>query len=154
LLLVFGSFAYWTSIAGQLAWDLISVATLAQSSQGFDNDSPNTLVSCVTNTIYMQRIPSDCSLDLAPTAGLALVAGALSLWWNPKLRLKIDGLPGKFRGLAEYYQTQLIVMVVRCVFWAVLKDPSASGLEADLPPALHAFMIVFTILVSSSFPLV
>jgi hypothetical protein len=154
LLVAFGSFAYWTSIAGQLAWDFISVVTLAQRSQGFNDDPPNTWTSCVTNTIYMQRIPSDCSLDLAPEAGLALIAGALSLWWNPKLRLKIDGMPGKFRGLAEYYQTQLIVMVARCVFWAVLKDPSASGLESDLPPALHAVMIAFTILVSISSPLV
>jgi hypothetical protein len=148
LLLVFGAVAYWSSVAGQIAWDLLAVVTVAQMPQGFDEDSPNTLVSCIVQSVYRWRIPGDCSLDLAPTAGLALVAGALSLWWNPKLRFKIDGMPGKFQGLAEWYQAQLIVMVVRCVFWAVLKDPSASGLEPDLPPALHALMVIFTILVS------
>ncbi|CRL27171.1 Protein of unknown function DUF2349 [Penicillium camemberti] len=154
LLLLVGALAYWASIAGQLAWNLISVATLYQIAPNFDYlpDSeqppatPNSITSCVNQSIRLQRIPSECSPDLAPTAGLALIAGALSLWWNPKLRMKIDGMPGKFRGLAEYYQAQLIVMVVRCVFWAVVKDPSTSGLEPKLIPAFHALMMVFTIL--------
>jgi hypothetical protein len=73
------------------------------------------------------------------------------LWWNPKLRLKVEGRGGRFIGLGEYYQVQLIVMVARCVFWAVLKDPSSSGLQPTLPPALHLFMILFTILVSLVF---
>jgi hypothetical protein len=115
--------------------------------------APNSGISCVSQSIRLQRIPSECSPDLAPTAGLALIAGALSLWWNPKLRMKIDGMPGKFGGLAEYYQAQLIVMVARCVFWAVVKDPSASGLEPKLISAFHALMMGFTILVSMSFSL-
>ncbi|KAF9250681.1 hypothetical protein DTO006G1_5785 [Penicillium roqueforti] len=154
LLLLAGALAYWASIAGQIVWNLISVATLYQPSPSFDYlpeterppMAPNSVISCVNQSIRSQRIPSECSPDLAPTAGLALIAGAFSLWWNPKLRMKIDGMPGKFRGLAEYYQAQLIVMVVRCVFWAVVKDPSASGLEPKLIPAFHALMMVFTIL--------
>lgn len=161
LLLLAGALAYWASIAGQIVWNLISVATLYQPSPSFDYlpeterppMAPNSVISCVNQSICSQRIPSECSPDLAPTAGLALIAGAFSLWWNPKLRMKIDGMPGKFRGLAEYYQAQLIVMVVRCVFWAVVKDPSASGLEPKLIPAFHALMIVFTILVSIFFSL-
>ncbi|KAJ5959713.1 uncharacterized protein N7479_006863 [Penicillium vulpinum] len=153
LLLLVGALAYWASIAGQLAWNLISVATLSQTSESFDNlpdtgrppMTPNSVISCINQSIRLKRIPSECSPDLAPTAGIALIAGALSLWWNPKLRLKINGMPGKFQGLAEYYQAQLIVMVVRCVFWAVVKDPSASALQPKLIPAFHAFMIFFTI---------
>ncbi|KAJ5162931.1 Protein of unknown function DUF2349 [Penicillium coprophilum] len=153
LLLFVGASAYWVSIAGQLAWNLISVATLSQVSQSFDHSpdtgrspmAPNSLVSCVNQSLRFRRIPSECSPDLAPTAGVALIAGAASLWWNPKLRMKIDGMPGKFRGLVEYYEAQLIIMVVRCVFWAVLKDPSASGLEPKLIPAVHAVMILITV---------
>ncbi|KAJ5347786.1 hypothetical protein MYU51_009821 [Penicillium brevicompactum] len=146
LLLVFGACAYWTSIAGQISWDLLAAITVPSSGEGMEEDEPNTMLSCVSRSFHMWRVPGDCCPDLAPTAGLALVAGALSLWWNPKLRFKIDGQPGKFGGLAEYYQAQLIVMVVRCVFWAVLKDPSASGLDPNLPRALHALMAPFTIL--------
>ncbi|KAJ5550621.1 hypothetical protein N7535_001434 [Penicillium sp. DV-2018c] len=155
LLLVAGSLAYWASIAGQLAWNFISLITLSPAGQGFDVDSltteqapgpPDSVVSCINHFIRMRRLASVCSPDLAPTAGLALVAGVLSLWWNPKLRMKIDGMPGKFQGLAEYYEAQLIVIVARCVFWAVLKDPSASGVRPSLLPALHGSMMIFIIL--------
>ncbi|KAJ5774557.1 hypothetical protein N7457_009453 [Penicillium paradoxum] len=155
LFLYLGAFAYWASIAGQLSWDLISMATLAQSSQNSSEDLPSaeqlsmasiSAISCVNQSIYMRRIPKACSPDLVPTAGLALIAGAFSLWWNPKLRMKIDGMPGKFGGLTEYYEAQLIVMVVRCVFWAVLKDPSASRLDSKRLPAFHALMMLFTIM--------
>ncbi|CAG8421381.1 unnamed protein product [Penicillium salamii] len=146
LLLFFGACAYWSSVGGQLAWDLVAAATAPQSAQGVGEDSPITMLSCVAQSLQLRRIPSDCSPDLAPTAGLALISGALSLWWNPKLRFKIDGMPGQFEGLGEYYQAQLILMVVRCVFWAVLKDPSASGLDPKLPHALHAAMVPVTLL--------
>lgn len=159
LLVFVGALAYWASITGQLAWDLISIVTLVESSQNDEayepsaqqsSMPPNSVISCVNQSIRMWRIPRACSLDLAPTAGMALIAGAISLWWNPKLRMKIDGIPGKFGGLTEYYKTQLVIMVVRCVSWAVLKDPSASGLDLTIPPALHALMVVFTLLVSTS----
>ncbi|KAF7597463.1 hypothetical protein BBP40_003710 [Aspergillus hancockii] len=70
----------------------------------------------------------------------------LSLWYNPKLRLKVEGRGGRFVGLGEYYKVQFIVMVVRCVFWALLRDPLSSGLQPHLPPTLHMFMFVFTAL--------
>jgi hypothetical protein len=154
LLLYAGALAYWASVAGQVAWDLISALTIYQTSESLDGSpiytEPSmapTFSQCTKQTFSLWRIPSDCVIDLAPAAGVALIAGALSLWWNPKLRLKIDGMPGKFKGLAEYYQAQLIVLVVRCVFWAVLKDPSASGLNPSMSPALHGLMMAFTLLV-------
>jgi hypothetical protein len=64
--------------------------------------------------------------------------------------MKVNGKGGRFIGLSEYYKGQLVVLVARCVFWALLKDPSASGLKSDLPAALHMFMIIFTIIVSVS----
>lgn len=125
----------------------MSVLASGQLSDGVDTPS---LASCVSQTVGIRRIPSNCAFDLEPFAGLGLIAGSLSLWWNPKLRMKVEGRGGRFAGLGEYYKVQLIVLVVRCVFWAVLKDPSASGLKPTLIPALHLFMILFTFLVSVS----
>jgi hypothetical protein len=157
LLLYAGALAHWTSISGQVAWDLVSAITVYQIPENLAGPPTSvepslapTFSQCTQQTFSLWRIPSDCVIDLAPAAGLALIAGALSLWWNPKLRLKIDGMPGKFKGLAEYYQAQLIVLVARCAFWAVLKDPSASGLEPSMSPALHGLMMAFTLLVSAS----
>ncbi|KAF5865601.1 hypothetical protein ETB97_003018 [Aspergillus alliaceus] len=145
LLLFAGAISYWASVAGQLSWNLLG-ALAADESLLYPDDPlvPPSFISCVNSTLRTRRVPSCCSVDLAPYAGLALVAGILSAWYNPKLRLKLEGRAGRFVGLGEYYQVQLIVMVVRCVFWALLRDPSSSGLQSHIPPTLHAFMLIFT----------
>ncbi|KAJ5894333.1 hypothetical protein N7495_006024 [Penicillium taxi] len=141
LLVYIGALSYWVSVFGQFAWNAVSALTVP-SSQYLDTS----FSSCAGQTLEMRRIPSECAFDLAPYAGMALVAGFLSLWWNPKLRMKVDGKFGRFARLGEYYQIQLITLVSRCVFWALLNDPSSSGLDPSLPPALHMFMIIFTVL--------
>ncbi|PLB46936.1 hypothetical protein P170DRAFT_387979 [Aspergillus steynii IBT 23096] len=151
-LLVFGgAMGYWISIAGQLSWDLWSALTAVidedslRAPDAFSGSSPS-ILSCASQTLWTRQLPSDCMIDLAPYAGLSLVAGILSLWYNPKLRLKVEGRGGRFVGLGEYYKVQLITTVVRCVFWGVLRDPSSSGLDPSLPSALHWFMVLFTVL--------
>lgn len=154
-LLVFtGACGYWASIIVQLAWNVMvamtSVSTLNEPDTPLDQPS---LISCVMHTAQTRRIPSDCTTDLAPVAGPALIVGILSLWWNPKLRMKVEGRPGRFARLGEYYQVQLIVLVARCVFWALLKDTTANDISPALSPILHMSMAIFTILVSAfSFP--
>ncbi|KAL4921559.1 Ima1 N-terminal domain-containing protein [Aspergillus aurantiobrunneus] len=147
-LLVFaGAICYWASIGGQLAWDITGALPVDEALRDPDDlPASQSIASRFHQTLHMFRLPSHCPVDLAPYAGLSLVAGILSLWWNPKIRLKVEGRGGRFLGLGEYYRVQLIVMVVRCAFWAVLRDPSSSGLDVTLPPALHLFMILFTIL--------
>ncbi|KAL5048795.1 hypothetical protein BDW71DRAFT_176561 [Aspergillus fruticulosus] len=147
-LLVFaGAVCYWTSIAGQLAWDMTSALPADEPLRDLDSFSvSHKMVSRIRQALQMLHSPTYGPVDLVPYAGLSLVAGILSLWYNPKLRLKVEGRGGRFLGLGEYYKVQLIVMVVRCAFWAVLRDPSSSGLDATLPPALHLFMIFFTVL--------
>lgn len=147
-----GAVGYWGSVVGQVAWDLLSALDswrLVPVADGADAGSTSSsFVSCVKRTVELRHLPSNCSLDLGPYAGMSLVAGIFSLWWNPKLRLKVAGRGGRLVGLGEYYRAQLIVMVVRCAFWGVLKDPSSSGLPQTMLPGLHLFMILLTILVS------
>ncbi|PYH46107.1 uncharacterized protein BP01DRAFT_338427 [Aspergillus saccharolyticus JOP 1030-1] len=149
LLVWAGAMGYWASVAGQLSWDIWSALAVEEVEPLQDPDAPSVfpdVAPCAREIVQTRRIPSYCAMDLAPYAGLALIVGILSLWWNPKLRLKVEGRGGRFAGLGEYYQVQLIVMVVRCAFWAVLRDPSSSGLNANISPTLHLFMFFFTIL--------
>ncbi|KAE8147285.1 Ima1 N-terminal domain-containing protein [Aspergillus avenaceus] len=146
-LLVFtGAICYWASIAGQLSWDLWGALADGSPLKSDEPLAQPSIISCVRQSLQNRRVPSPCSVDLSPYAGLSLIAGILSLWYNPKLRLKVEGRGGRFVGLGEYYQVQLIVMVVRCVFWALLRDPSSSGLQPNLPPTLHTFMFIFVFL--------
>lgn len=146
-----GAWCYWASVAGQLGWDLMSVAARDQRLH-----DPESLVSlkfltrCAVEAYRIKAMPSQCSVDLASYAGVALLVGILALWWNPLLRLVVEGRLGRLAGLGDYYKFQLTVMVARCAFWALLKDPSSSGLHHALPSTLHMFMIFFTVAVSSS----
>ncbi|KAL4797312.1 Ima1 N-terminal domain-containing protein [Aspergillus venezuelensis] len=146
-LLVFaGAMCYWASIVGQLAWSMTSALPVEEPLRDPEDLTSPSIASRFNDTLRALNLPSHCPVDLVPYAGLSLVAGILSIWWNPKLRLKVEGRGGRFVRLGEYYQVQLIVLVVRCAFWAVLRDPSSHGLDATLPPALHTFMVLFTIL--------
>ncbi|KAJ5647639.1 hypothetical protein N7490_004011 [Penicillium lividum] len=143
-----GALGYWISILGQLAWDIIGALTLypLKNDVEMSTDTPMSLMSRVSRIIELRGIPAECSFDLAPIAGNALVAGCLSIWWNPKLRMKVLGRLGRFSGLGEYYQMQLLLLVLRCVFWSLFKDPLASGIDPKGSFVGHVVMAGITIL--------
>lgn len=152
-LLVFaGAIGFWGSVVGQLVWHLVCALETRESLQENVASSvlPEPLALCVNQAGKILHLPRNCAVDLAPYAGLSIAAGLCSFWWNPKLRLRVSGRRGRFVNLGEYYQIQLIIMVARCVSWAVLKDPS-NGLRPDLLRALHSVMIPFMIIVSLGF---
>ncbi|KAJ6092978.1 hypothetical protein N7486_008267 [Penicillium sp. IBT 16267x] len=142
-----GALGFWISILGQLAWDAIGVLTLypMQNDVDMSVDTPMSLIFRLRQMIDLRGIPHECAFDLAPIAGKALVAGCLSIWWNPKLRMKVYGRPGRFSGLGEYYQLQLFSLVLRCVFWSLFKDPSASGIDPKGSFVGHTVMAGITI---------
>jgi hypothetical protein len=147
LLIFTGAIGYWASVTGQLVWNFMG----AVESGGIvsNRDSALSFLYAVSHMTEKLRRSGSSSTDLAPYAGVALILGILSSWWNSKLRLKIEGISGRFVGLAQYYQFQLIVLVTRFVVWALLKDPDTSGMKPSLPPTLHAFMILFMVMVSN-----
>jgi Ima1 N-terminal domain len=138
---VAGALGYWTSVAGQLLSDLVGTYELWDGVVGYDH-----LQIVVTFLSYVRELVSSfgyCSQDLA---GIALIVGVLSIWWNPKVHHKVEGLNGRILGLNQYYECQLIVMVARFGVWALLKDPNQ--LKPSLPPAIHAVMLLFMSIVS------
>lgn len=106
------------------------------------------MTSCINTALQGQQMGNQCVALLAPYSGLVLCLGVLSVWWNPRLRSKVDGKGGRLVGLSEYYKIQIVVLVVRFVAWAALHDPSIIGLDPRLPPVIHIFMGVFTVIVS------
>ncbi|WEW55425.1 hypothetical protein PRK78_000856 [Emydomyces testavorans] len=146
-----GAVAFWTSVAGQISWNLVGfvvdIAPLAENQRHIQL-SKSLLRSCWDQGVKYGRIPSECALALQPYTGLSLVLGVISLWWNPKLRYKVDGRCGGISGVREYYRIQLITLVVRFIAWTVLQDSSITGLNPRLSPAIHAFMGLFTVVVS------
>ncbi|EFQ98679.1 hypothetical protein MGYG_01700 [Nannizzia gypsea CBS 118893] len=149
LLVSTGAFSFWSSVAGQLVWDVVAFASSAYQLQEVEvaSMSMSSLGSyCVASSINNRRIPGECATFLAPYAGLSLILGAFSLWWNPKLRLKVEGHHGRLIGLREYYRIQIVALMVRFMAWAGLQDPAITGLHPQLNPSIHAFVAIFTLI--------
>ncbi|KAM5467846.1 hypothetical protein MauCBS54593_005124 [Microsporum audouinii] len=149
LLVSTGAFAFWSSVAGQLVWDVVAFASSAHQLQ--DTGMASLLMSsiarqCVTSVMQNRGVPGECAAFLAPYAGLSLILGAFSLWWNPKLRLKVEGHHGRLIGLQEYYRIQIVTLMVRFMAWAGLQDPAITGLHPQLNPSIHAFVAIFTLI--------
>lgn len=142
ILVVAGALGYWSSVAGQLASDLIGAGDLWNNLAG----RYRPLVS--TYLPFLDEMVSCIVYSSQDIAGIALILGALSIWWNPKIHHKVEGLSGRILGLNQYYECQLIVMVARFAVWAWLKD--TSRMEPSLPAAVHAVMILFMSVVSFS----
>ncbi|PCH05092.1 Protein of unknown function DUF2349 [Penicillium occitanis (nom. inval.)] len=135
ILVVAGALGYWTSVTGQLVSDLIGTCDL------WNNFAGQYWPLGATYLSFANEVVSYFGYSSQDLAGIALIFGALSIWWNPKIHHKVEGLSGRILGLNQYYECQLIVMVTRFAVWAWLKD--TSSMEPSLPAAVHAVMILF-----------
>ncbi|KAK2843926.1 hypothetical protein FQN49_005937 [Arthroderma sp. PD_2] len=149
LLVSTGAVAFWSSVAGQLVWDAVAFGASVYQLQDAEMASTSSLSfarQCVSRSFHYRGIPGECATFLAPYAGLSLVLGAFSLWWNPKLRLKVEGHHGRLIGLREYYRIQIVALMVRFMAWAGLQDPAITGLHPQLKPSIHIFVDSFTLI--------
>ncbi|KAF3491852.1 uncharacterized protein GIQ15_01369 [Arthroderma uncinatum] len=149
LLVSTGAVAFWTSVAGQLVWDGVAFAASVYRLQDVEVASSSTFSfarQCISRSIQSRGVPGECAALLVPYAGLSLILGAFSLWWNPKLRLKVEGHHGRLVGLREYYRIQIVALMVRFMAWAGLQDPAIIGLHPQLKPSIHIFVAVFTLI--------
>lgn len=149
LLVSMGAMGYWGSILGQIGWNFVGAMALKDSTwEDSQRISLSTIKSCIVQGLRQRQLEGYCPTALTPYAGFALILGVLSLWWNPRLRDRVARRGGRLVGLDEYYRIQIFVLVARFVAWACLQDPSMSGLNPRVLPAIHIFMGVFTIIVS------
>ncbi|KAL1959222.1 hypothetical protein VTO42DRAFT_2727 [Malbranchea cinnamomea] len=149
LLLYTGAVAYWVSVAGQLTWDVVSVMSAENASFELDLDistSQSVLKSCVSLALKHAGMAPECGATAQPYAGFALLLGVLGVWWNPKLRYKVEGRSGRLAGLREYYQIQIVMLVVRFAVWTCSNDPLVTDFNPRLPTAIHILMAILTII--------
>ncbi|KAK2749646.1 hypothetical protein FQN57_005868 [Myotisia sp. PD_48] len=144
LLVSTGALAFWASVTGQLACDFLE-SIILNYPETVSSLLPPAITRHLSEPIKHLNFSEDFAW-LQPCAGLSLVLGAFSLWWNPKLSLKVAGHHGRLVGLREYYRVQIVALMVRFMAWAGLQDPAITGLHPQLRPSIHLFVGIFTIL--------
>ncbi|KAI1913895.1 hypothetical protein LOZ61_002550 [Ophidiomyces ophidiicola] len=147
LLVSTGAVSFWASITGQLLWDITGcIPDIGYSLEYQEYAQPSKILSqCFWQGVETYCMSKECAMTLQPYAGLALVLGVFSLWWNPQLRSKVSGRSGRITGVREYYRIQIVALVARFISWVMLQDTSITDLNPNLSRAIHIFIGLFTL---------
>ncbi len=113
-----------------------------------DAEAPPSLSSCLRQDLQNSYMTPRCAEVYSSVAGFALCLGLLSIWWNPRLKENFKPRRGRIIGMGEYYKLQIIFLAVRFAAWAVLATTPSFDFDTQKAKGTHAFMLVFTVLVS------
>ena len=148
-----GGAVWYLSLLGQFAWHLISTLKAKEELDGLQDTEPlSPLSSCLRQDLKNPYVASVCSEAYSSAAEYALCLGLLSIWWNPRLKEKFMPRHSRVTGTSEYYKLQAIFLAVRFAAWRVLGKIPTFDFNTQMAKGIHAFMLVFIILVSA-FPI-
>ena len=148
-LLKAGSLGWWSSLVGQVVWNIMGAMVKPDDEDGLRADETGAGFStCLQQYTQVGVMTSECTTLAAPIAGLALILGVVSIWWNNRL-LEQSRVPGsRMLGLKDYYKLQVVVLMARIGAWICLRDGSEAGFSSPAMKAAHIFMLVFIVIVS------
>lgn len=71
--------------------------------------------TCLSQAISVRLVDQSCVLSPYITKLLqyALIADLLTVWWNPKLKIKTNSLTGRMSGLKSLWSIRIAVLVLR-----------------------------------------
>lgn len=130
-------------------WHLVNAIKATEVFDGLrDVKSPTSMSNCLGQDLQYSYITPACAEAYNSTAGFALYLGLLSVWWNPRLKEYFKPRRGRIIGMGEYYKLQVIFLAVRFAAWAVVAKTPTFDFDPQTTKGIHAFMLVFTALVS------
>lgn len=145
-LVTLGGVGWFLSMAGQVLWDGISLLESTKGRHGLRD-----IHDSISGSEYLQRVMrgsgsvTDCTELLYSAAGLSLILGILTSWWNPILRRTLNRQGVRAAGAAEFYQLQGMLLILRCATWWYLPG---YNLDAQKTTAVHVFLLVLAVFVS------
>ena len=146
LLISLGGFGWFLSLVGQFIWNALSLFTPREEVHGARHAKDSTSGSmCLQQAMRGIATISDCTEALYSAAGLALLLGILSLWWNPILQETSRRKGVRTVGAVEFYRLQGMFLIVRCATWWYL---SGYHLDSEMTKAAHLSLLVLTAIVS------
>ena len=150
LALVLGKYMWFISWIGQLLWHVMGIVKPMRYPQCISEFAPEpSLTGCAEQVLTLTAFDEFCDDLLGTLIGWALVLGLLSIWWNPMWVKKMNIIYGRIAGGTEYYQLQGIFLGLRWAGWNFITQPEPFELEPQQWKALHAFMLLVTLLVST-----
>ena len=141
-----GGAGWFLSQAGQILWDGLSLLESMESHHRLQDAQTSTSGPvCLQQIMRGSGSVSDCTELLYSVAGLALLVGILTFWWNPILKETLRRRNTRTVGTAEFYQLQAIQLVIKCATWWYLRG---DDLDAHKTRAAHVSLLVLAASVS------
>lgn len=145
-LVTLGGVGWFLSLSGQILWDGLFLFKFSEERHGLRDAQDSVSGSmCLQQIMRGSGSISDCTELLYAAAGLALLLGVLSSWWNPMLQETRRRKGGRAVGIAEFHQLQGILLTVRCVTWWYI--PS-SDLNDQMTKAAHLSLLVLAVVLT------
>jgi predicted small integral membrane protein len=141
MLIRLGGLAWWASLLGQLQWHVFGAIQKVDP-----NADDATYISCLSSALKSRAVESYCVHLATAHLQLFLLLGAISIWWNNRLREKLFSR-GKLINITDYTVLQLTVLGVRLASVWLLSDTNGFTLPIPLE-AGHLFMLLFLAIVS------
>jgi hypothetical protein len=141
-----GKLLWYIGLIGQLLWNLMTVATIAEHHYATTPDSSFSafiLILLSTVSAASPYLPAGKRLAL-----WGLWCSALALWWTPKFKNLNNGFMNQVTGYGDWYKHQFILFVVRCLFYFVMKKEHFADDFPAPTTAAHGFIFAFLALVS------
>jgi hypothetical protein len=139
-----GALGWWVGLVGQVLWNALGALEMPLDGPG-SVDTTGSATACIVEGLRTRHVSPGCAEAVSTLATTTMVAGLLSLWWNPCQASKLHGVSGQIVGLTEFYKLQGIVAAARFFAWYMLKN---HHLDRSITQATHAIMLVLNLVVS------
>ena len=147
-LVFIGGTAWFMSVAGQVAWDVLALTSPEQEHDGLIDEAESSLGSdCLHQIMRGSALPSGCTSLLNPVGRVALFLGLLSFWWNPRLQERFSRTGGRMVGRKEYYKLQAILLVARFLAWSCIAKMPSTDENRQMIMGIHSALLFFGALV-------
>ena len=145
-LIPLGGLGWFLSLIGQILWDGLSLLESTEEHDGLrDPEESSSASVCLQQVMRGSNSILNCTQLLHSAAGLALLLGILSCWWNPMLQETSRRKGVQAVGIAEFYRLQILLLVVRCTAWWYFPR---CDLNTPMTTAAHLSLLVLTAIVS------
>ncbi|KAI9890653.1 MAG: hypothetical protein M1814_003722 [Vezdaea aestivalis] len=138
--LLAGKVAWWASFGAQISWNAIGCLPRIDHFGLKLEAGYESIQTCAYTLFKEQAMEPECVSMSTFLADYGLLLGLLSIWWNSRLRERVNGEGGRMVGLSDYYKLQVISLSARCLAWFVL---GGVGLTVEASRMTHAFFLVF-----------
>jgi Ima1 N-terminal domain len=147
LVVTLGALLFWSSVMGQLAWNLISIWEDSKK-RSLETTSGGTapLAHCAAQLFTDFGTDTGCAASFSSIGFGAIILGFLCCWWNPRWQHKLQGREGRLVGLQEYYQVNTAMLLARLGFWLWARDSTIFSSMESGQKVIHSVMMFMTLL--------